>query len=284
MNQRLFAVIGHPIGHTMSPFIHSRLFELSGMPAEYRVYDIAESELVRKMPELKALNGFNITIPHKQSIIPFLDRTDKKAARFGSVNTVHSDGGVHVGYTTDPDGFLMALKSRNVSLKGRTLISGSGGAARVMAFEAAEAGGSVTLAVRPHGMPKAEKLVQDIRCHIGNADIRTVLLDEISGSFDLLANATPVGMYPNTEASPVNNSVLKNCAAVFDAVYNPDETLLLRKARENGAQTIGGMDMLVWQAVKAHEIWDSAIYDPADIKQLSRDSVEEMNKIFGSKA
>ena len=283
MSKRIFAVIGHPIGHTMSPFIHERLFELSGKPAQYGIFDIRGSELEAKIPELKSLCGFNITIPHKQAIIPFLDELNEKAARYGSVNTVHNKGGTHIGYTTDPDGFLKALQAGGVKLNGRNVIMGAGGVARVMAFEAVLAGGMVTLAVRPHSATKATQLAQDIRAKISNAKINICLLDEVVGNIDVLMNATPVGMYPNIDAAPINNSIMKNCAAVFDAVYNPNDTALLKQARANGALTVGGMDMLVWQAVAAHEIWDDAQYDSADIQQLCRDSVAEMHQIFGSK-
>lgn len=280
MSKRIFAVIGHPIGHTMSPFIHKRLFELSGKPAEYSAYDISEKELEARIPELKALNGFNITIPHKQAIIPFLDKLDEKAALFGSVNTVHNNGGTHTGYTTDPDGFLKALQAGGAKLNGRNVIMGAGGVARVMAFEAIMAGGMVTLAVRPHSAPKAKQLAQDIRAKLKNAKVDICLLDEVTGNIDVLINATPVGMYPNVDVAPINQAIMKNCAAVFDAVYNPNDTALLKQARENSALAIGGMDMLVWQAVAAHEIWDQAQYEISDIQKLCRDSVEEMNRIF----
>lgn len=281
MEKQIYAVIGHPIGHTMSPFIHRRLFELIGKSAKYVALDISENELKGKIPELKSLNGFNITIPHKQAIIPFLDKLDEKAALFGSVNTVHNNGGVYTGYTTDPNGFLKALQAGGAKLNGRNVILGAGGAARVMAFEAVLAGGMVTLTVRPHSAEKARQLARDIRSSVKGAKVDICLLDEVVGNIDVLMNATPVGMYPNVDACPVRTSILKNCAAVFDAVYNPNETVLLRLAKENGAAAIGGMDMLVWQAAAAHEIWDGVQYDINDIQQLCRDSVLEMNRIFG---
>lgn len=283
MKERFFAVIGHPIGHTMSPFIHARLFELCGKPAKYGAFDIEKNELTEKLPDLKKLDGFNITIPHKQAIIPLLDKIEEKAIFFGSVNTVHTVNGISSGYTTDPDGFLKALKAGGAKLAGRNVIVGAGGVARVMAFEAAMAGGEVTLAVREHSVPKAKQLVQDIREKIKYASINFCLIDELTENIDLLINATPVGMYPNIDASPVNISIIKNCAAVFDAVYNPNDTALIKLARSNGALTVGGMDMLVWQAVAAHEIWDEAQYDIADIRQLSRDAIAEMEKTFGKK-
>ena len=109
MKKRNFAVIGHPIGHTMSPFIHKRLFELSHENGDYTVLDISPDELPVKIHALNELAGYNITIPNKQAIIPYLDTLDKKAALYGSVNTV-KNGSVREGFTTDPDGFLKALE------------------------------------------------------------------------------------------------------------------------------------------------------------------------------
>ena len=132
-----FAVIGHPIGHTMSPFIHDRLFKLSGIDARYSVIDIAPENLARDYNEtLKNLDGYNITIPHKQNIIPLLDEIDEKAEMYGSVNTVSNINGKAKGYTTDPDGFLEALKYASIDLNGRVVILGCGGVARTMAYEA----------------------------------------------------------------------------------------------------------------------------------------------------
>lgn len=107
METKKFAVIGHPIGHTMSPFIHTRLFELQGVKAEYTKLDIAPENLEYEFKNtLSKLDGFNITIPHKQAVIPFLDEIDAKAEMYGSVNTVSNKNGISKGYTTDPDGFF----------------------------------------------------------------------------------------------------------------------------------------------------------------------------------
>jgi len=282
MNQNHYAVIGHPIAHTMSPFIHARLFALAGRPADCGVFDISPSELTNQMLQLRALNGFNITIPHKQGIIPFLDELSDKAAFFSSVNTVKNDNGRLIGYTTDGTGFCSALKAAGAGLNGRTVVLGAGGAGRVMAFEAALSGGSVTVAVRPHGISAAEKLCADIQSKVKNAHADFCLLDEIDGEIDLLANATPVGMYPNTAAAPVSQDVVRKSACVFDAVYNPNETALLKMARKSGMKAVGGMSMLVWQAAAAHEIWYGAKFNPDDISTLCTDAVIEMKKTFGN--
>lgn len=279
MSERKFAVIGHPIGHTMSPFIHKRLFELSDMDGSYEVFDIAPEELTAKYSDLKTLSGYNITIPHKQAIIPLLDKLDKKAQLYGSVNTVNN-GEISEGFTTDPDGFLMALKSAGIPLGKSVVILGSGGVARTFAYEAALAGCNTTIAVRPEDLPAAATLAGEIKVDVYKAYVSTSLISRLKGEFDLLVNATPLGMYPNTEAMAATPELLANCANVFDAVYNPLDTKLIKAARANGSKALGGMSMLVWQAVRAHEIWDNVTYKDEDIAQLVEDSAKEVAKRF----
>lgn len=288
MSVSQFAVIGHPIGHTMSPFIHNRLFELDRFSAAYSVLDIAPESLRENFAQLKNLSGFNITIPHKQAIIPFLDELDEQARYFHSVNTVKNTNGFLKGYTTDGTGFTKALQSAGIPLTGRILILGAGGVARVMGFEAIAASNqpNVTIAVREHSLSKAKKLCADLEntliqrgCKIFS--ISCCSFNELPGkSFDLLVNGTPSGMYPHTESCPIDSSVINNCSAVFDAIYNPEETLLLKLAAQNGAMTLGGMSMLVWQAAAAHEIWNGASYRQEEIEQLCLDASVEMRRIF----
>jgi len=282
MNRNQFAVIGHPIAHTMSPFIHARLFALSGQAGDYGVFDISPGTLAEKMTELKSLDGFNITIPHKQAIIPFLDALDEKAAFFHSVNTVKNTDGSLVGYTTDGEGFCRALQAAGADLSGRTVILGAGGAARVMAFEAALRGGRVTVAAREHSLESARQLCLDLNRNVPGARADCCLMDAVRGPIDLLANATPVGMYPNTNGCPIDEEAIRKASCVFDAVYNPNETILLKLARKNGVRTVSGMAMLVWQAAAAHEIWYGAKFGTEQIDRLCADSVFEMKKNFGN--
>jgi shikimate dehydrogenase len=290
---RRFAVIGHPIGHTMSPFIHQRLFELSGDPdVPYEVYDIAPHELAGKMDFLRSLTGFNITIPHKSAIIPFLDACSENARAFGSVNTVSTLGGVSTGYTTDGVGCLRALEAAGVSPRGRNLLLGTGGAARAVAFALAEAALSpqIRLAARSGSLLKARQLCSELAGYLETlgkkGDVSLCTYEELEAGgerFDLLLNCTSVGMYPNAGASPVTRETVARCGAVFDAVYNPDETLLLGYARELGIPAVHGMAMLVWQAAAAHEIWEGVEYRPEDMEALCRDAAREMALRFGEK-
>ncbi|MBQ9673241.1 MAG: shikimate dehydrogenase [Ruminococcus sp.] len=276
MQKKKYAVIGHPIGHTMSPFIHKRLFELAGINADYTVYDVPPEELKAKFDsELSALNGFNITIPHKQAIIPFLNELDPKAKLYGSVNTFFNDNGVYRGYTTDPDGFLMALQNEGISFKGRTVILGCGGVARTMAYEAVLAGNELTLAVRADDINMAHALKAELE-KLGNANVTVCLISELEGEIDVLINATPVGMFPHSELCPVNDSVILQSKSVFDAIYNPLETVLIQKAKANGSKAVGGMAMLVWQAVVAQTKWNNVSFNKDDIDKLCIDCIEEL--------
>ncbi|HCI59371.1 MAG TPA: shikimate dehydrogenase [Ruminococcus sp.] len=277
MSTKKFAVIGHPIGHTMSPFIHNRLFKLSGIEAEYKKLDIAPENLADEYKNvLSKLDGYNITIPHKQNIIPLIDEIDEKAKMYGSVNTVANINGVAKGYTTDPDGFLKALDAAGIVLDGRVVILGCGGVARTMAYEVVLKGLPLLFAVRKEDVEIAKSLCSEIENTVKDAKVSFCLIDELSGDIDVLVNATPLGMFPKVDVQPVSDSVINRCASVFDAVYNPLETVLIKKALANGAKAVGGMSMLVWQAVVAHEKWDGSVYDKDDIAKLCVDSAEEL--------
>lgn len=273
MNLRRAAVIGHPISHTMSPYIHSRLFTLSGYKAEYLAMDVGDLE--GSVPELRKLDAFNVTIPYKEKIIPFLDALDDKAAAFGSVNTVSVQNGRMTGHTTDGAGLMAAFAQKGFSVSGDILLLGSGGAARAIAFETAYALRNIhmTIVCREHSRDKAETIrngAEVFSAGTGNT-YRVINYEELNRedkNYSILINATSVGMVPNIDACPVDLQVTARCGTVFDAVYNPGETRLMRQAIQQGRKLVFGMDMLVYQAVAAHEIWYGAQFMPEDLRQL----------------
>lgn len=287
---RHFAVIGHPIGHTMSPFIHERLFALAQKePSEYLALDIPPQDLESAMETLRGLEGFNVTIPHKEAILPLLDQLSPQARAFGSVNTVCTREGVSTGSTTDGIGCLKALEAAGVTPEGPCLLLGSGGAARAIAFALTESvpAPQLTFAVREGSVEKARALCASLSQYaasLGKTGAYTVCtygqLETGTARFRLLLNCTSVGMYPNIQACPVSEKVVGRCEAVFDAVYNPHETRLLQTAQKLHLPAIHGMAMLVWQAVAAHQIWDGSEYRPEDIQQLIQDAAEEMARRF----
>lgn len=278
MSKKRYAVIGHPIGHTMSPFIHKRLFDLANIDAEYSVLDIAPENLEREYHNtLIKLDGYNITIPHKQAIIPFLDLTDHKATLYGSVNTVANIGGVSAGHTTDPDGFLKALAYANIPLKDRVVILGCGGVARTMAYEVLLKGNDLEFAVRQEDTAMVEKLISEIKNTFKTATVKYCTIPQLEGDITTLINATPIGMSPKSDAQPVSDEVISKCANVFDAVYNPLETVLIKKAKANGSNAEGGMSMLVWQAVVSHYHWDKSTYPSEEVEKICIDAAKELS-------
>ena len=281
MNTKHFAVIGHPIGHTMSPFIHAELFRLNHIDAEYTVADIAPETLDTEIPRLlRELDGFNVTIPYKSAVIPFLRSVEGVAEEYGSVNTVRcSDCS---GRTTDPTGFVRALAAAGIPLGGRVAVLGAGGVCRVFAGEAARAGCEVTFAVLDSDIPAAEAIISDIRGFHPGFAAKVAGIAELQGECDLLVNATPVGMFPKVGAMPVSKELLKSCQSVFDAVYNPENTALVQAARECGCKAQGGMPMLVWQAAAAQEIWLGVSFRQTDVERVITSATEYMNLHFGS--
>lgn len=277
-----FAVIGHPIKHTMSPFIHNSLFDLSNTAVEYLTLDIAPEDLADEMSKtLGSLSGFNVTIPHKEKIIPLLDIIDPSAKKYNAVNCVLKRNGLTYGFSTDAYGFTKALDAADVELKGKVLVLGSGGAARTLAREASDNGCDLTIAVREADIPKAGDLNAWLTENGGKATV--TLLSEVNGEYDLCVNATPLGMYPNTDAMAITPEQLSRCKALFDAVYNPQKTMLVKTAQSLGIKTVGGMAMLVWQAVKAHEHWYGASFNKADIEKIIDAANEEMERLFYEK-
>lgn len=282
MCTKKFAVIGHPIGHTMSPFIHSELFKLNDVDGVYSVVDIAPEALDTEIPRLlRELDGFNVTIPFKSAVIPFLSSVEGVAKEYGSVNTVRCAD--VSGRTTDPTGFLRALEAAEIPLGGNAAILGAGGVCRVFAGEAARAGCHVTFGVLESDIPAAEAIIRDISVHHPDFGAEIVRIGELAGDFDLLVNATPVGMYPKVGAMPVGKELLKGCRAVFDAVYNPENTALLSAARECGCKAQGGMPMLVWQAAAAQEIWLGVTFRQSDVERVIAAATAYMNEHFTDK-
>ncbi len=277
---RQFCVLGESLPHTISPTIHQRLFDLSEKKGDYSILELTPEQLLTQIDFLKTFTGYNVTIPHKVKIIPFIDKLDASAERYGAINCVHNKDGISTGYNTDVFGFLRALESGGGNLGGKVLLLGCGGAGRMMAIEAALADSDLTIAVRESSMEKAQKVLEDILILKPNANVTITTLNSIQGSYDLLINSTPVGMYPDTDMCPVSDDVIRNCKCVFDAIYNPTETLLLKKSIEFGGCTINGMAMLVWQAVAAHEIWDNASYSAEEIDLLITQMQEYVKRVF----
>jgi 3-dehydroquinate dehydratase/shikimate dehydrogenase len=244
---RVYGVIGNPIGHSLSPQMQNAGFAARKIDAIYLPF------LVESLPDfLEAvgplgIKGFSVTIPHKERIIARLDGCDPLARQIGAVNTVAVRGkGKLYGYNTDYVGVLQTLE-RRVRLRGsRVLIVGAGGAARAVAFALAQAGASVCICAR------RQKKARAIAEAVGGTLIDWSNLR--CEFFDAIVNATPVGMYPFPDESPLEARDL-NCRLVFDTIYRPRETKLLQLARKQGIETVSGVEMFVAQGVAQWEIW-----------------------------
>lgn len=273
-----YTLIGYPLGHSMSPMIHERLFAMKGREASYDLTEIAPEDLGSQIAALREFKGFNVTIPHKQSIIPFLDEIGESAARYNSVNCVVNDGGRLIGYNTDCDGFIRSVEK--YPMDGKVLLIGCGGVGRMMAIEAARSGADLTLGILPCDKERAAVLSEEILAVKPDTKIRTMLTTDIDDSFDVLLNASPAGMYPKTEGCPVSDALIEKSGCVFDVVYNPIETTLMRKARSLGKTAIGGSAMLVLQAVKAHELWNNDFYTDEQISEIITAMEKQISEQF----
>ncbi len=272
-----FGLLGYPLSHSLSPFIHSELLRIKGIDGGYRLYETPDESLAYEFNNtLINLSGFNVTIPHKTKIIPFLSKLSEKAELYGAVNTVEINDGVTIGHNTDCTGFLKSLELEGIELKGRVLVCGYGGVARMFAAESIMSGAEVTLGIRRESAKKAQALSYELESKL-SASIGITLLGEAEGIYDIIINGTPVGMFPNALGCPVSDGVIMGASAVFDAVYNPYRTVLLRKAEEYGKKYINGLPMLVIQAAAAEEIWNSVKYTEEEIRRVIELTKEELN-------
>jgi len=255
-------VIGDPVEHTMSPVMHNTAFRQLGLDYAYLAFRVKGEALAAAIKGLKALNirGLNVTIPHKVTVLPLLDRLDPLAEKIGAVNTIVNDAGVLTGYNTDAAGFLQALREKDTEPRGKqVLLLGAGGAARAIGFILAENGAQLSILNRMQELSWAEDLAirlsrsYDIKVSFGELNAEN-LRRAIDGT-DILVNATSVGMTPGADRTPVSAALLCSKLVVFDIVYNPFETRLIREAKDAGARTIDGLEMLVWQGALAFELW-----------------------------
>ena len=252
-----FAVLGQSLPHTWSPYIHNSLFDAAGLDAVYLPVTVPPERLGSVTDVFRScFSGFNVTIPYKEKILPFLDDVDEAARVCGAVNTVEIRNGRMIGHITDGLGMLRAIVEKGVEThQADVLILGGGGAARVAGYAFLSRGGRVTFAVRDtqKGDTLAHALAQTQQDGLHRLSVRP--LADCAEAHDILINCTPVGMYPHVDACPVSADAIARCRALFDAVYNPRETRLLALARQNGLPAIEGLGMLFYQAVEAQKFW-----------------------------
>lgn len=273
-----FGLIGHPLGHSLSPEVHRLLLDLDNDNSTYELFDISPEDIPAKIPSLiNQLDGFNVTVPHKLAVIPFLENLNETAATYGAVNTVITN--TKMGANTDGVGFTKALDIAKIPLRGNILILGGGGAARVFAFEAAKAGCTITLMARKD--TRIITLCEEIGSKY-NIPCQSYFYNDLLENYDfsktdLILNATPSGMYPNIDTCPLPDDKLKYIPYCFDAVYNPRQTLLAKKIRQNGGKAETGLSMLVNQAAEAHTLWRGRKYNDDEINFVINEVLKNNN-------
>jgi shikimate dehydrogenase len=260
---KIYGIFGHPVHHSLSPVMHNSAFSALGLDCVYVAFDIPPKEIGKAALAVKTLGikGINVTIPHKESIIPHLDKIAPDAELTGAVNTVKNDGGKLTGYNTDVGGFLRAVEE-DLGIKPlglSVLLAGAGGAARaVMSAFCMNGAERIYIANRTHdtGMKMADEFGKRFK----KIRIEPVALDDVKAlrakfaEADILVNSTPAGM-EGRDTIDLPLDALKESASVYDLVYRPTETPLVKEARRLGHRASGGLGMLLYQGALSFEIW-----------------------------
>jgi 3-dehydroquinate dehydratase/shikimate dehydrogenase len=270
---RVYGVVGNPIGHSLGPLLHNTGFQARGMNAVYLPFLVREVRDFLAAIEPLGISGFSVTLPHKQSILRHLDDCDPLASQIGAANTVVVRGGGKLyGYNTDYVGVLRALE-RRVGLRGsRVLLVGAGGAARAAGFALAQGGAIVAICARRRAQARALA-----RAVGGEAIERRRLRGEF---FDAIVNATPVGMHPREDQSPLEAREL-NCRLVMDLIYRPKKTLLLELAERRGIERVSGVEMFLAQGTAQWEIWTGMRAPVAAMRRAVLDALRREERAGG---
>lgn len=262
----LTALLGSPVAHSISPMMHNEAFRQLGLDYAYLAFDVDLAHLKDAVDGLKILNcrGFNCTMPHKTLICEYVDHLSQAASLIGAVNTVVNDNGILTGHNTDGIGYMQSVSAAGFDIIGEEMtLLGTGGAATAIAVQAALDGVKKLHIFNRLGasFDRAKKLVDSLnkqtQCQVALYDLedKTSLSMALKNS-RILTNATSVGMAPNTDQSIITDkSFFHENLIVSDIIYNPEETLLLRLAKESGCATFNGLYMLLYQGAEAFRIW-----------------------------
>ena len=265
----IVGLIGHPVEHSFSPPMHNAAFQALGMDYVYVAFDVDSSDVKSAIEGASSLNikGFNVTIPHKIEVMKYLDELDEVASLIGAVNTI--DFKNLKGYNTDGIGAIKAIEEVT-SVNGKNVVvAGAGGASRAISFYLAKYGAD-SLTILNRNVDKAQSLASDVSGSdlIGNvsagsiSEISTYLKDA-----DILVDTTPLGMDPHIDDEPIAMAEdMHEDLVVFDAVYNPNETVLLKEAIKAGAKPVYGIKMLLYQGAESFKIW-TGVDAPIDVME-----------------
>jgi shikimate dehydrogenase len=257
---KTFCIIGDPINHTLSPLIHNTAFSYLNLNYSYIAFKVSQVDLEDSIHSLKRINaaGFNVTLPHKESIIKYIDGLSEEAKTTGAVNTVNNEDGKFIGYNTDIHGIITPIEERGINLENaQILILGAGGSCRAALVALSKKKGIQNINIANRDQNRLKKVIElgkkmGLNCiPLDYNDIN--LLKETSLKSNLIINTTSIGL--NNESSPLKSNFMMKNAFVFDIIYRPLYTDLLRNAKEAGSNIIFGYEMLIHQAAKSFEIW-----------------------------
>jgi len=258
---RLCALIGNPVAHSLSPAIHNAAFQHLGLNFAYVAFKVDDVDsALRGIRALTGIRGVSVTIPHKVTVLPYLDDIAPTARNIGAVNTIVSDGGRLTGYNTDATGALAALREGGAPVdNAHVLMLGSGGAARAIAFALCMDATISALTILAPLDQERDRLVQDLRdkttATVSGYSLNPETLARHLSNTQTMIHCTPVGMSPKMDETCVPASLLSPHLTVMDIVYNPLETRLLKEARQAGCRTVYGLEMFLHQAVGQFELW-----------------------------
>ncbi len=268
--KRVFGVFGDPIGHSLSPAMHNAAFSALGMDCIYHAFRVRPEKLEKAIlgAEAMGFGGLNLTVPLKEAALKLnCIKPDPLAERIGAINTVvFEKAGEITGYNTDGLGAKQALLDAAVEIRGsKIVVAGAGGAARAIAFQLAADGAEITIINRTE--ERAIELAREISASVFPGRIKGTGLSGLKGLLreaDILINTTTLGMHPNIDTAIATSEELQSDLTVFDIVYNPLETRLLREAKATGAKTVSGILMLVYQGAEAFKLW-TGIEPPVEL-------------------
>ena len=271
-------VIGDPVGHSLSPRIHRCMIANTGVDYSYDVHPVRREELANFVAEARsgAYAGFNVTMPHKKAILPLLDELTEEAVRCGAVNTVRVEDGHTIGHNTDGQGFLDSLAAGTFQPKGKTaLLLGAGGAAEAVAAALIHSGVK-KLILCNRSVQRAQELAVHYPMQAEGVPFEETSLHRAAAACDLLINATPLGMAGNEEFPDLRFlEEARPHTVVYDLVYHPQETALLREVRRRGLATVGGMELLIHQAMLSFSFFTGKTVEQEKMKEQIKKALAE---------
>ena len=261
---KIIGLIGENVKNSLSPLFHNQIILKQSVNFCYLPFQVTETDLGEAIQGIRALNirGVNITFPHKEKVIEFLDEVEESARRIGAVNTIVNNKGILTGYNTDVIGFKKSLQDNGkfVIKEKKAVILGAGGAARAVTYSLLEEG-IEEISIFNRTLKKAEKIKQDFYPFFPRSSINTFsfeqkgLKDKIEET-DILINATSLGMLPRVDNTPLSDKKLfRPSLLVYDLIYHPAKTLFLRQAERAGAKIVNGLPMLVYQGIESFYLW-----------------------------